>query len=485
MSLTRLSGAPAPRARAVAVVTATAMAGSALYLGHRSGLVLGMAALAAEAAALLLLDVAWLAVLAFIVLGIVAEDDPSWGINLTAVYNHGTAQPSPFQALELLAVFAVLLHLVSTRLAPRFPRPFGIPLVLSALALVAGLIQGISAGSGQSGLLGTTESVAPLLVVPLLIVNVIRTREQLRYALGIGAALAGFKALAGLFVYLSGLAAVQGSFGRITYFQAPANLLLMLFLLGIVVAWLSGTRVPRWAAWLMPLVFAALLLSFRRTIWLGTVVALPLVVFPASGRVGRRFIVPSVALIAVVGYIVLSTGIGGGLQGPLVTRAASISLSKVSQNQQDRYRIDERRNVLAAIQRSPITGLGIGIPWPLRYPVGIEFTDQDQFSHIAVLFWWLKMGLLGALAYISLIGSVILVGFRIWRRHFDPQIRVFGLAAVGLAIGLAVVELANTVLGASERGSMLFGAVIGLLAAAYAQLGAQPDPAAADKVGTQ
>jgi O-Antigen ligase len=483
MVLRRARQDPEPGARAAACAVVIAMVASAFYLGHKAGLATGLAVLAAEAAGLLVLANVELALLAFIALGILAEDDATWGINLSAVYHHGTGQPSPFQGLELLAVAATLLYLVSTRIAPRFPRPFGIAMLLTVAALLAGLAQGIGSGvSSRSALLGTVETTLPALVVPVLIVNVVRTRAQLHRALALGAGLAGFKALAGLFVVFSGLGAVQGSFGRITYFQAPSNLLLMMFLLAMVAAWLSRTPVPRWMSWLVPLVVASLLLSFRRTIWLGTLVALPIIAFPASGRVGRRSIVPSIALVLIVGYIALSTGIGGGLQGPLVTRATSISLSKISQNQQDRYRIDERRNVWAAIERQPITGLGIGVPWPVRYPVGINFTDQTDFAHIAALFWWMKMGIVGLLAYLSLIISVIVAGTGVWRGHDDRQIRVFGLASVGFAVGLAVVELANTTLGASERGTMLFGVVAGLLASCWAQLHSPVGSATADTV---
>jgi O-antigen ligase len=446
------------------------MAGSALYLGHRTGIVSGLAAPAAEAALLLLVSSARIALLGAFLVGMVAEDDPSWGVNLSAVYNHGTAQPSPFEALEAIAAVAVLLHLVATRLPPRMPRPFGPVLTVTALALVAGVVQGATAGATQSGLLSTVEGTAPLILIPVLVVNVVRSRDELRVALAIGVALAGFKAFAGLFVYFSHLAPVEGGFGRLTYFQAPANLLMMLMLMGMLVAAAARVPVPRWTKLLAPVAFIAIVLSFRRTIWLGTAIGTAVIAFPALGYVGRRIAVPSLALVIAAGYLVLSTGLGGGLQGPLVTRAESISLSKISANDQDRYRIDERRNVLAAIEREPLTGLGIGIPWPERYPVGLSFVDQQDFTHIGALFWWMKMGILGLVAYLLTIGAMVAAGARVWLRHPDADVRAFGLAAAGFAVGLAVVELANTVLADSERGSMLYGVVLGLLAVAYAQL---------------
>ena len=472
--------------RAVVAVFIVVVAAAAIYLGHRNGPLAGLAVLAGVAGLLVLLESAPRAILAFVLLGILAEDDPNWGINLTAAYQHGTAQPSPFQALEIIAVAAVVLHLAATRLPPRIPRPFGPALLFTGMGVVAATVTGISAGiTSPSDLLLTIETVLPLLLLPFLIVNVVRTREQLREALGIGLAVAGAKGIAGLVVYFGGLAPEQPTIGRLTYYYPTTNLLMMLFLLAMFVAFLSRTPMPKWSKWLTPVVFLALVLSFRRTQWLGTGAAALILLLPASGRVGRRFVVPTIALLAVGVYLILTTGIAGGLQGPLVTRVESINATSVSQNQQDRYRLDERKNVLSALERSPLTGLGTGVAWPTRYPLGFDYPGGHLYVHVGLLWWWMKMGLIGIVAYLLLIGTAIVAGVRVWRRHSDPQIRVFGLAAAGMAIGLVVVELASTAIGDNERVSMLFGAVFGLLAAAYAQTRTQVDVGETDNLLTR
>jgi hypothetical protein len=457
-----------PAAVAVCVLAAA----SAIYIGHRSGPVAGVAVLAGGALAVLLLSSGRFAVATFLVVGIVAEESADWGFKpFASLYNH---VPSPFEALEAIAVVAVLLHLVRTRQPLRIPRPFGGALLLAAIALVAGLLQGLTTGTApRSSYISTIQTSLPILIVPILVANVVRTPAHLRTAIGIGLALAGFKAIVGLFMVISGIAPNNIGLGRLTYYLPTANLLMMLFLLGMLVARLSGTPVPRWANWLVPVVFAAVVLNYRRTIWLGTGLAALLLVFPAAGRVGRRLIVPAACVIALVGYWVLGTGVAGELQGPLVNRVSSINLGQIQRSQQDRYRIAERQNVWAAIERSPLTGIGIGTEWPTRYPLSFEYPGGHVYAHIGVLWWWMKMGLLGLAAYLVLVASAIVTGVRVWRRHPDAQIRAFGLAAVGLTVGLIVVELGSSVIGSNERGTVLFGAVLGLLASASMQLGAR------------
>jgi len=43
--------------------------------------------------------------------------------------------------------------------------------------------------------------------------------------------------------------------------------------------------------------------------------------------------------------------------------AASLNPSKLEASAEDRYRLDERANVLAEIRAHPIEGLGVTIPW--------------------------------------------------------------------------------------------------------------------------
>src|SRR5262249_6586861 len=151
-----------------------------------------------------------------------------------------------------------------------------------------------------------------------------------------------------------------------------------------------------------------------------------LILVIATRKVGRRLIVPGAIVVGLCGYVVLSTGVGNALDGELVKRASTISVSHATHNTQDRYRIAERRNVIAAPEKQPFTGLGIGVDWPERYPLPFEVAGLHDFTHVAFLYWWMTCGPLGALAYLVLMLTTIIAGFRVWTRHDDPLIRVMG-----------------------------------------------------------
>ena len=68
---------------------------------------------------------------------------------------------------------------------------------------------------------------------------------------------------------------------------------------------------PWWAWTTAPLALASLLLSYRRSFWIGTSVGLVLVILLGSGRFGRRIVLP---LIVVVGV-----GLALTLSGHVVT----------------------------------------------------------------------------------------------------------------------------------------------------------------------
>src|SRR5271168_4340553 len=110
-----------------------------------------------------------------------------------------------------------------------------------------------------------------------------------------------------------------------------------------------------------PLLVACLVLSYRRSFWIGAVLGLLLVLMLGTSPVGRRLLVP--AGLGVVVAIWLLGSINFQNQSPIVKRVASLAPSKLEANAEDRYRLDERADVLAELRAHPIAGLGMTIPW--------------------------------------------------------------------------------------------------------------------------
>lgn len=419
--------------------------------------------------AVLLLEHAEWAVGVVIGVLVIAESEPGWGIPaMTRFYEKSAVKLEPFQLLGLLAVAAVALRLARPGVSARSLRPFGPGLALVAVALIFGIAYGELGGQAQRfQIISTLQTTAPLFVMPFLIVNTVRTPDQLRKVLGWIVALALLKAVLGLFIVFSGLGRVSEGIGRLTYYEPGTNLLLMTFLLAMLAARLGGVPTGRLARWTVPVALVCLTLSYRRTFWLATLACVLLILVLGSGRELRRLLPFVAALVVGAGYLVVSGGWLGSAGGEVVTRAESINPAKISRSTQDRYRIAERKNVLEALRREPLTGLGVGVDWPGRYPLPFEQENLHAYVHVGILWWWLKAGLLGGLTYLVVLGSVLFAGLGVWRRHPDRLVRACGLAAGLSAVGFVVVELASAILGPDERGTAMLGCVIGLLAVAY------------------
>jgi hypothetical protein len=469
-----LSARRAPDGRAGLLAVAAAAAG-ALALAA-AALVLGpvpaAAAFVGLVAAVFLLGHAGWAVGVTIGVLVFAEASRGWGVPVFAdLYTPTAITLSPVNLLTLLAVASVVLDAIRPGVGFRSLAPFGAALGLAASAIVFGVLYGVLGGRAiPYTVTSTLQTTAPLFVMPFLIVNVVRSREDLLRVLRAIPAIALLKALAGFVVVFGGLGEVSEGLGRLTYYEPATNYLFIVFLLGMLAAALARVPTGRLARWAVPAVVLCLVLSYRRSFWVATVACALILLLLGSGRELRRLLPVVVVLVGVAGYAAFTGGLLGSSDSEVVQRAQSLSPQKVTSNDQDRYRLAERENILRALEREPLTGIGIGVDWPTRYPLPFEGANLHQYSHLAFLWWWMKAGLLGGLAYLAILGTTLVAGLRVWRRHADPLISTAGLAAAVSVIGFVVVELAATILGSDERGTAVLGCVIGLLAVAYRDL---------------
>ena len=244
----------------------------------------------------------------------------------------------------------------------------------------------------------------------------------------------------------------------------------MTYLLACLAALAGRVRVERVFRWAAPIVLLALVFSLRRSFWIGIAAAAPLTLALALGPRGRRFLLPAALIIATALWLTVSSGIAFDSQTPIGQRLQSLTPTRLAANTQDRYRLDERKNVLAELEESPLVGLGLGVPWRERYPLSFENPHARTYSHMAVLWFWMKLGVLGLIAYLGYLLTAIVLGIQLFRRHHDPRVRVAGAATAGGLIGLAVAETTGTWLGTDFRMTVLIGCVAGLLSVARADL---------------
>ena len=412
----------------------------------------------------------------------------SFGLFTTVahVYDPFYKRITPVDALVVLAVASVALDMLRERRPLRYPRELRFPHILLALGMLCGIAVGKSAGSsGLKSLVLAENLIAYLLVVPVAVANLnVGSRRLQRVLVGLFG-LAVFKAFVGLVeVGAHKGVSIEGT-ANLTYYEPTANWVIMVALLAIVAAVVARLRPPLWMLLGTPLLIASLVLSYRRSFWIAAVLGVLLVVLLALSPVGRRLLVPT-ALFVAAGIWLLGS-INFQSQSPLVKRAASLSPTSLTTNVEDRYRIDERANVWGEIKEKPITGLGINVSWnSSKRPLPVEHEEAREYVHFAALWWWMKMGILGLLAYVALLIATARLSWRVWRERTEPVFRVFGLGSLCAVAGLLVAETTATFTGAELRFTIVFAIQIGLLAliASLPQAEVEPEePADGELVG--
>ncbi len=381
---------------------------------------------------------------------------------------------SPFELLVYLSVGCVTLDCVRRRRLPPIPWEIGAALILLAVAFVTGSVVGYFAGAGIGAQIDGWRNVLPMIVAVPLVAAVLPS-DRVRPVLVVAAVLTIVKALTAVAL----TAANGGGIDGIVFYEVTANWMFLLYLLVVFAAWVKGASLPWWVWAAVPLVTVAFVVGLKRSLWLGGVVGLAMVLVIGLSRLGRRLAAPAVVVAGALVWILLSSGINVTLQGPVGERVSSLDPSSLQSNAQDRYRLDERANVWAELKRQPLTGLGQGVEWRAVYPLGIEHEDARNYVHNAVMWFWMKYSLLGALGYIALMLAATIVGVRVSRRHAVPQIAAVGLGTAGAIVSLAVAEVAGTWTGADSRFTLILGAVIGVLAVTDRASARAPDPAAA------
>jgi len=383
---------------------------------------------------------------------------------MTRLYDDLIRGLTPLDGLVALAVAATAFDVVRSGRGLRLPATLAYALGIVTLALCAGVVVTQAGGSSISDAVLDGRIVTYLIVLPIAIVNLDLSEATATRLIHGAVALAIAKAVLGLLALGAGISTEIEAGASLTYYEPTANWLILVALLGVLAALLTGSRPPLWMLLGTPLMVACLVLSYRRSFWIAAIVGLLLLLLLALATPrGRRVVVPAVALVAIAIWVLGS--IDFQAQTPLTKRVESLNPTRLETNAEDRYRIDERVNVIAEIRAQPLSGLGFEEGWSAAArPLPVEHVDGRRYVHFALLWWWLKLGVLGALAYAAIVGTFLLLGWRAFRNSASATFRCFGLASLCALAGLLAIETTASFIGVDARFTVLFAAQLGLLA---------------------
>src|SRR5207245_3993533 len=116
------------------------------------------------------------------------------------------------------------------------------------------------------------------------------------------------------------------------------------------------------------------------------------------------------------------------------------------------------------LMRSPLIGVGYGIPIDYVIPI-VDLTRTDPFirfiPHNNVLYVWMRLGAIGALAFWSFIGFVVLSACRLLRAR-DLRLALYGSLVVCAVINYLIMGYLD--LGFFWfRVAILMGCLLGVL----------------------
>jgi hypothetical protein len=348
--------------------------------------------------------------------------------------------PADLLVLTLVVIWLLKRGTSATASVPRSPLTWAV----GALLLAVGV--GVIVGQAHHGELRTAfTEVRPYfyLAAAYLVATVFVTRlEILRLAMWALVLCSGFKATQAVYSFLS----VRNQFPRPDFVVGHEEALFFaLFIILTISLWLFEVpgRLRTTATFLLPLVLVADLVNSRRAAWLilgGALIALTGITL-AAVPARRHYLTRFLAVLTVIGafYFPAYWNHSGALAGP--ARAVKSAVSpNMRDESSDVYRIEENQNLKLNIRQGGVLGKGFGLPIDYALPID-DISSIDPMirfvPHNGVLYIFMRMGLLGTMAFWSLLAIGIITGCRLVRSG-NREVALFGALLACALVGYAL-----------------------------------------------
>jgi hypothetical protein len=365
----------------------------------------------------------------------------AWTAQIPLFHGTGGLHISPADAL-----LALMLGIYVAKMGMGSVRPWPSSSMAKAMYCVfAVVLYGVVIGRIHGGQLrfAMTE-IRPYfyLVTTFLLTSVlVTTRAAFRAALWAIVVAVGFKSAQALYLFLSVRRMAVRPDAVLGHEEAMFFSLFFLLTLSLWLFDVPGT-LRKTATWLVPVVLAGDLANTRRAAWLVlgvgliTLLAVSYSVLPARRRVAGRILMSLLVVCSI--YMPLYWNKSGGLAQPARAIHSAVSPSPRDQSS-DLYRIQEDENIWFNIRQSKVIGKGFGVPIDYALPIE-DISDIDPLityiPHNGVLYILMRMGILGAVAFWSMLGIAIVLACRL-ARAVDREFAAIGALTVAMLVAYA------------------------------------------------
>jgi hypothetical protein len=412
------------------------------------------------------------------------QDTPMLGLGGVGIY---------LADLIVIGLFALILlrRLVEpeTRLV-RTALDLPLGLFFALILLTSGLA--IGRGDVTPGLALTELRYMAYYAVFFLVTNLVRSEQQIRLLVRGVLLLAGLVALGMIAQFLLGdrvrilpgrvesLNTEGAQFADITRMLPPGESLLLTSFITLSAIIATNARSQRSMVYLLGWGLSALgvSLTFNRNFWIGSAMALTLIIVLVSRQERQRFLSWMLLISLLVALLSLplwlqpesrAARLAVATAQRLFSLTSSETFDAANQNSTLRWRDFEYLYALPAIGERPLIGHGMGAQYRPSIP-GIDWAGFDGrgYIHNAHLGVMIKAGVPGYLSLIWFIGAFLYYSLRTWTRLSDPLLRGvalgFGLTGLAVLIGSLVnpmlmqwywTPLLGVIIGVNARLGML------------------------------
>lgn len=331
----------------------------------------------------------------------------------------GGIYATPFELFLGLLLFAWLIKGFAARTLVLRRTPMSFSLAAFAFLVGVGWVRGVLGGGSFTDSLLELRPWLYLVITFTVTSQLIKTEGQLRallYALVTGIGLKGIQGVITLSTHAGrpqAILAHEESF----FFGLFIALLAVLWMLG------AGGRLRILMTVFFPFVLISDIANQRRTAWAiaaAVLITVFLVCFAAFPEHRKRIATFGAigACLAAMYWVGFSND--PGLGGQPARAVLSVIAPSGRDQQSNQYRTVENVNLGIAIRQTMPLGTGFGHPIPQAVP-NVDISNIDSFisylPHNGVLYLWLRLGLLGIVAFWSMIGIAVMTAITTMRRQ--------------------------------------------------------------------